>query len=65
MKCCVEMTSLKLVRIKAKWIRNNLLTDTLECSSCKYNIIDKSFATPFCPWCGAEMENYDRKLFED
>jgi len=47
-------------RKKGKWIKQNPLVDTEECSLCKYNIYSEELETPFCPWCGAQMEaNYE------
>ena len=43
-------------RRAGKWIKQNPLVDTEECSLCKYNILSEELETPFCPWCGAEME---------
>ena len=39
-----------------RWTKQNPLVDTEECSLCGYNIIDEEFETPFCPWCGAQMD---------
>lgn len=38
-----------------KWIMQNPMVDTEECSECGYNILSEEFETPFCPWCGADM----------
>ena len=38
------------------WISASPLTDTLVCSECQYNIIDEAFKTPYCPNCGAKMD---------
>ena len=38
------------------WISASPLTDTWECSECQYNIIDEAFKTPYCPICGAKMD---------
>ncbi len=43
-------------RKKGKWVKQNPFVDTEECSLCKYNIYSEELETPFCPWCGAEME---------
>lgn len=43
------------VRMKGKWIAQNPLVDTEECSVCGYNIQSAEMETPFCPWCGASM----------
>jgi len=40
---------------KGRWIKQNPMVDTEECSECGYNILDEEFETPFCPWCGARM----------
>ena len=44
-----------------RWIKQNPLVDTEECSLCGYNVIDEEFETPFCPWCGADMRGEDRE----
>ena len=44
--------------VKAEWVGVTPMTDTLQCSNCGYNIVDVDFATPFCPICGAEMDEY-------
>ena len=41
---------------RGRWIKQNPLVDTEECSLCGYNVIDEEFETPFCPWCGARMD---------
>lgn len=46
----------QLERKKGRWIRQNPLVDTEECSECGYNIISKELETPFCPWCRADMK---------
>ena len=40
---------------RGEWVGINPFVDTLECSECGYNSL-KELITPFCPWCGAEME---------
>lgn len=45
-----------------KWVKQNPFVDTEECSLCKYNIYSEELETPFCPWCGAEMETNDAKI---
>lgn len=42
-----------------EWIRSNPFTDTEECSCCGHNIISDELRTPFCPWCGRLMVNYN------
>ena len=42
---------------KGRWIKQNPMVDTEECSECGYNILSEEFETPFCPWCGAKMDN--------
>ena len=39
-----------------KWVRNNPFTDTLACSECNYEIPTEELRTPYCPWCGARMD---------
>ena len=45
--------------IVGEWILSNPETDTLECSECGYNIISEELKTPYCPWCGAKMKNWE------
>ena len=40
-------------RRKGKWVKQNPMVDTEECSECGYNIQSEELETPFCPWCGA------------
>lgn len=40
---------------KGKWIKQNPMVDTEECSVCGYNILGEEFETPFCPICGARL----------
>lgn len=42
-----------------KWIKQNPMVDTEECSECGYNILGEEFETPFCPWCGSKMDEGD------
>jgi rubrerythrin len=42
-------------RKKGKWVKQNPMVDTEECSECGYNIQGEELETPFCPWCGADM----------
>lgn len=39
-----------------RWIKQNPLADTEECSICGYNIQSIELETPYCAWCGAKME---------
>jgi len=41
---------------KGKWIRVNPFVDTLECSECGWQVCTEELCTPYCPWCGAKME---------
>ena len=45
--------------IVGEWIPSNPETDTLECSECGYNIISEELKTPYCPWCGAKIKNWE------
>ena len=50
-------TFCKLAELKrGKWIKQNPMVDTEECSECGYNILSPELETPYCPWCGAKME---------
>lgn len=44
--------------IHADWIGVNPLVDTIECSRCGYEWFTHEIATPYCPECGATMDNY-------
>ena len=44
--------------IHAEWIGVNPLADTIECSHCGYEWFTCEIATPYCPECGATMDNY-------
>jgi len=44
-----------------RWQGVSPFVDSLECSECRYCIIDEEFITPYCPWCGAKMSNGERK----
>ena len=41
--------------IHGEWRSYSPLTDTFECNQCGYQVIDESFRTNFCPYCGADM----------
>lgn len=56
-----ELPSAQPKRKKGKWVKQNPFVDTEECSLCKYNIYSEELETPFCPWCGAEMEEDECK----
>lgn len=53
------ISKIKSLSKKGRWIPQSPSVDTLECSNCGYNIISKEMVTPYCPWCGAKMENCD------
>ena len=42
--------------VHGRWVKQNPLVDTEECSHCGYNIVSAELETPFCPWCGAAMK---------
>ena len=44
-------------REHGRWIKQNPMVDTEECSVCGYNIVSEEMETPFCPWCGADMRD--------
>ena len=54
-----ELLKKKLEENAGEWIHSNPETDTLECSKCGYNIISEELKTPYCPWCGAKMKNWE------
>ena len=41
------------------WQSVSPMVDSLECSVCRYQILGKEMATPFCPWCGTIMNNWE------
>ncbi len=41
--------------VRGEWRLYSPFTDTYECDKCGYQVIDGSFRTNFCPWCGADM----------
>lgn len=57
--CEASLTAKKMPAIDpvkhGRWIKQNPMVDTEECSECGYNIPEEDFRTPFCPWCGALM----------
>ena len=40
-----------------KWIGVSPFVDSVQCSECGYCIYSEELETPYCPWCGAKMEN--------
>lgn len=51
--------------VVGKWQGVSPFVDSMECSICRYSIMDSEFRTPFCPWCGAYMKNWDESWGED
>ena len=45
--------------IFAKWQGVSPLVDSIECSNCGYQVQSVELITPYCPWCGAKMENFE------
>ena len=43
----------------AKWQGVSPFVNSLECSYCRYCVMDEEFRTPYCPWCGAVMDNWE------
>lgn len=43
--------------IHARWQGVSPFVDSEECSNCRYNIPSDEFETPYCPWCGAKMDD--------
>ena len=42
------------------WIRKYpFFTDTESCLKCDYSIPTPEMRTPYCPWCGRKMINWD------
>lgn len=39
-----------------RWQGVSPFVDSLECSECRYCITDEEFKTPYCPYCGAKMD---------
>lgn len=46
--------------VHARWQGISPFVDTEECSNCRYNIQSKELETPYCPWCGAKMDEEAR-----
>ena len=42
-----------------RWVGVSPQTDTRQCSECGYNILSEEVKTPYCPWCGAKMEEQE------
>ena len=42
---------------QGSWQGVSPTVDTIECSICGYQLINDEFKTPYCPWCGAKMED--------
>lgn len=40
-----------------EWVGVSPQTDSMECSVCGYVIQSEELETPYCPWCGAKMED--------
>lgn len=38
------------------WRGVNPMVDTVECSECGYQIVSEELITPYCPNCGAKMD---------
>jgi len=46
--------------VHARWQGVSPFVDTEECSNCRYNIQSEELETPYCPWCGAQMDGERR-----
>lgn len=46
---------------KGKWQGVSPFVDSEECSLCRYCIYDAELRTPYCPGCGAFMENWNNE----
>lgn len=44
---------------KSIWVRVCPQTDSVECLACRYELQSEELETPYCPWCGAEMTNWN------
>lgn len=55
----LDAPTIELEQKKGRWIKQNPMVDTEECSECGYNILGEEFETPFCPWCGAKMDEVE------
>lgn len=53
----LDAPTIEMEQKKGKWVKQNPMVDTEECSECGYNILEEGFETPFCPWCGAKMDS--------
>ena len=38
------------------WQGVNPMVDTIECSNCGHQELSNELATPYCAWCGANMD---------
>ena len=46
---------------RGKWIGVSPMVDTVQCSVCGGQLFSAELETPYCPYCGAEMEVQDGK----
>lgn len=60
----MAITALKERKI-GKWIKQNPMVDTEECSECGWNIVSEELETPYCPYCGAKMEGAEDETHGD
>ena len=51
--------------VHARWQGVSPFVDTEECSNCRYNIQSEELETPYCPWCGAKMDDGQQLAFTD
>jgi predicted Zn-ribbon and HTH transcriptional regulator len=42
--------------VHGHWQKVNPMVDTVECSECGYQLLSEELKTPYCAWCGAEMD---------
>ena len=43
--------------VHARWQGVSPFVDSRECSNCHYCIQSEELETPYCPWCGAKMDD--------
>lgn len=50
------MTSKATIARHGQWININPMVDSVQCSNCGYQVQSIELTTPYCPWCGAKMQ---------
>lgn len=50
---------------RGKWIGVSPMVDTVQCSVCGGQLFSAELETPYCPYCGAEMEETEDEVHSD